>query len=174
MVVVDDSACMVDVAKYFLTFLQDESCGKCVPCRIGVGRMLEIVTDICEGRGTLEQIDLLEDLAWTISVGSLCALGKTAPNPVLSTLKYFRDEYEAHINEKQCPAHVCRALYRYYIDPDGCAQCGECEESCPSDAISESDSGELKIDDDVCTRCGLCEEVCPCDAISSLSGVDDA
>ena len=113
MVVLDDTACMVDVAKYFLTFLQDESCGKCVPCRIGVSRMLEIVTDICEGRGTMEQLDLLDDLAWTISVGSLCALGKTAPNPVLSTLKYFRDEYEAHIEDKQCPACVCRALFRY-------------------------------------------------------------
>ena len=172
MVVLDDTACMVDVAKYFLTFLQEESCGKCAPCRVGVSRMLEIVTDFCEGRGTMEQLDLLDDLAWTVSVTSLCALGKTAANPVLSTLKYFRDEYEAHIQDKHCPAYVCRKLFRYYIDPDACATCGECEESCPADAISEDEqAGTLTIDDDICTRCGLCAEVCPCEAISKLSGV---
>ncbi len=142
MVVLDDTACMVDVAKYFLTFLQDESCGKCVPCRVGVSRMLEIVTDFCEGRGTMEQLDLLEDLAWTVSVSSLCALGKTAANPVLSTLKYFRDEYEAHIEDKHCPAYVCRPLFRYYIDPDTCAACGECEEDCPTDAIQRTNKRE--------------------------------
>ncbi|MFC1888552.1 NADH-ubiquinone oxidoreductase-F iron-sulfur binding region domain-containing protein [Thermodesulfobacteriota bacterium] len=174
MVVMDDSACMVDVARYFLTFLQDESCGKCVPCRVGVGRMLEIVTDICEGRGDPEQLELLEDLAWTISVGSLCALGKTAPNPVLSTLKFFRDEYEAHIEQKQCPALVCRALFRYVIDPDDCVSCGECEEACLSNAISadEQSGTELHIDQGACTKCGLCAEVCPTDAISRVTGVD--
>ena len=172
MVVMDDSACMVDVAKYFLTFLQDESCGACVTCRIGVSRMLEIVTDVCEGRGTSEQLDLLEDLAWTISVGSLCALGKTSPNPVLSTLKYFRDEYEAHIERKECPAFVCRALYRYFIDPDECAACGDCEEGCPTDAISvDEDSSEYRINDDVCTRCGLCAEMCPSEAVSKVAGM---
>ncbi|MGA2797148.1 MAG: NADH-ubiquinone oxidoreductase-F iron-sulfur binding region domain-containing protein [Thermoguttaceae bacterium] len=172
MVVLDDSACMVDVAKYFLTFLQDESCGKCAPCRIGVGRMLEIVTDICQGRGSPEQLPLLEDLAWTISVGSLCALGKTAPNPVLSTLRYFRDEYETHINQKRCPACVCRALFRYAIDPDACMACGECEQTCPNHAISEDgQSGTaMRINDNLCTRCGLCAEACPTQAISRASG----
>jgi NADH-quinone oxidoreductase subunit F len=171
MVVLDDTACMVDVSKYFLTFLQEESCGKCAPCRVGVSRMLEIVTDFCEGRGEMEQLDLLEDLAWTVSVTSLCALGKTAANPVLSTLKYFRDEFEAHIKDKHCPAFVCRSLFRYYIDPDTCANCEECQESCPTDAISEGEGMALIIDDAICTRCGLCEEVCPCEAISKLSGV---
>jgi len=176
MVVMDDSACMVDVAKYFLTFLQDESCGKCVTCRIGISRMLEIVTDVCEGRGTLEQLALLQDLAWTISVGSLCALGKTAPNPVLSTLKYFKNEYEAHIEQKQCPACVCRALFRYVIDQDSCVQCGECEEACPSGAISvdEPSETEMSINDDKCTRCGLCAEMCPSEAISKVPGMDHA
>ena len=136
--------------------------------------MLEIVTDICEGRGTHEQIDLLEDLAWTISVGSLCVLGKTAPNPVLSTLKYFRDEYEAHIDEKQCPAFVCRKLFHYFIDPDICTQCAECEASCPSDAIAvdEQTGIELKIDDAACTKCGLCAEACPTEAIRKISGIE--
>ncbi len=118
MVVMDESACMVDVARYFLKFLQDESCGKCVPCRVGTDRMLEILTDFAEGRGTMEQLDILQELAWTVSVGSLCALGKTAPNPVLSTLRYFQNEYEAHIKEQRCPAGVCRALVRYVIDPE--------------------------------------------------------
>ena len=175
MVVMDDSACMVDVAKYFLAFLQDESCGKCVACRIGISRMLEIVTDVCEGRGAAEQLELLEDLAWTISVGSLCALGKTAANPVLSTLKYFKDEYQAHIEEKRCPACVCRTLFRYAIDPDDCVQCGECEEACASDAISvDEQSGEYAINDEACTRCGLCAEVCPSEAISKVSGMNHA
>jgi len=164
MVVMDDSACMVDVAKYFLNFLQDESCGKCVPCRIGIDRMVEILTDFAEGRGRPEQLDVLEDLAWTVSVGSLCALGKTAPNPVLSTLRYFRDEYEAHIKDNRCPAGVCRALVHYAIDPDLCVQCGECIEACPHDAISEN--GRVKIDDALCHKCGICEETCPSDAIS--------
>ncbi len=164
MVVMDDTACMVDVARYFLKFLQDESCGKCVPCRIGIDRMLEILTDFVEGRGTPAQLDLLEDLAWTVSVGSLCALGKTAPNPVLSTLKYFREEYEAHIHEKRCPAGLCRALVRYTIDPDVCIQCGECVEACPHGAIIEDD--EYEIDDALCQRCGICQETCPSEAIS--------
>ncbi len=163
MVVMDESACMVDVAKYFLNFLQDESCGKCVPCRVGINRMLEILTDFTEGRGTTEQLDLLEDLAWTVSVGSLCALGKTAPNPVLSTLRYFRNEYESHINDKRCPAGVCRALVHYTIDTEACTQCGACAEACPHDAISNED--EYVINDELCRKCGICQEACPADAI---------
>lgn len=166
MVVMDDSACMVDVARYFLKFLEDESCGKCVPCRLGIDRMFEILTDVTEGRGTPAQLDLLEDLAWTVSVGSLCALGKTAPNPVLSTLRYFRDEYEAHIGEKRCPAGVCRALVHYEIDPDVCSQCGECVHACPHDAISEN--GQMIIDDAMCRKCGICQEVCATGAIRRI------
>ncbi len=166
MVVMDDSACMVDVAKYFLHFLQDESCGKCVPCRLGIDRMLEILTDFSEGRGREDQLDLLEDLAWTVSAGSLCALGKTASNPVLSTLRYFRDEYEAHIRDKRCPAGVCRALVRYEIDPDLCVQCGECVEACPHDAIHEN--GQVEIDDELCQRCGICVETCATGAIRRI------
>jgi NADH:ubiquinone oxidoreductase subunit F (NADH-binding)/(2Fe-2S) ferredoxin/Pyruvate/2-oxoacid:ferredoxin oxidoreductase delta subunit len=166
MVVMDESACMVDVARYFLKFLQDESCGKCVPCRLGIDRMLEILTDFTEGRGAMEQLDVLEDLAWTVSVGSLCALGKTAPNPVLSTLRYFREEYVAHIAEGRCPAGVCRALMRYAIDPDLCAQCGECLEACPYDAIIEDDG--YRIDEELCQRCGLCVETCVTEAISRV------
>jgi NADH-quinone oxidoreductase subunit F len=169
MVVMDESACMVDVAKFFLTFLQDESCGKCVPCRVGVGRMLEIVTDISEGRGRMDQLALLDDLSWTISVGSLCALGKTAPNPVLSTLRYFREEYEAHIEQKRCPAAVCPSLIHYTIDQDNCKMCcADCAEACPHDAIDIVDpSGPLfSIEDARCSRCGVCIEVCPTSAIS--------
>ncbi len=166
MVVMDDSACMVDVARYFLNFLQDESCGKCVPCRLGIDRMLEILTDFSEGRGREDQLDVLEDLAWTVSVGSLCALGKTAPNPVLSTLRYFRDEYEAHIRDKRCPAGVCRALVRYEIDSDLCVQCGECVEACPHDAIHEN--GQIEINDELCQRCGVCMETCATDAIRRI------
>jgi NADH:ubiquinone oxidoreductase subunit F (NADH-binding)/(2Fe-2S) ferredoxin/Pyruvate/2-oxoacid:ferredoxin oxidoreductase delta subunit len=165
MVVMDESACMVDVAKYFLTFLQDESCGKCVPCRIGIGRMLEILTDIAEGRGTMQQLELLKDLAWTVSVGSLCALGKTAPNPVLSTLRYFPEEYEAHIAERRCPAGVCRALVHYSIDAAACTQCGECVEACPHGAISEAEDA-YRIADELCRKCGICEEACPAGAIT--------
>ncbi len=139
MVVMVDTACMVDVAKYFLAFLKDESCGQCSPCRIGIDRMLEILTDISEGRGTMEQLDTLRELAWTVSVGSLCALGKTSPNPVLSTLRYFADEYEAHIKDHRCPAGVCRSLVRYEIDMDQCAQCGQCYDVCPHGAIVDDD-----------------------------------
>jgi ferredoxin len=163
MVVMDESACMVDIAKYFLNFLQDESCGKCVPCRIGIGRMQEILADITEGRGTMEQLELLKDLAWTISVGSLCALGKTAPNPVLSTLNYFEDEYLAHIREHRCPAGVCRALVTYVTDKDLCTECGECVEVCPHGAVDEVD---FTIDQEKCESCGICSEECPSDAIT--------
>ena len=165
MVVMDDRTCMVDVARYFLTFLQDESCGKCVPCRIGVGRMLEIITDIAEGRGRPEQLGLLEELGETIRETSLCALGKTAPNPVLSTLQYFREEYEAHIAERRCPAGVCRALIRYGIEAGLCTGCGSCLRACPRGAITGERKQPHSIDPGACQRCGICAEECKSGAI---------
>jgi len=165
MVVMDEESCMVDVAKYFLTFLQDESCGKCLPCRLGVDRMLEIITDITEGRGRPEQIDLLEELAETVSQTALCGLGKTAPNPVLSTLRYFRKEYEAHIKEKKCPAGVCKALITYSIDPDKCNGCGVCMRACAYGAISGKKKQVHVIDADLCQKCGICRSECKFDAI---------
>ena len=165
MVVMDERTCMVDVAKYFLEFLQDESCGKCVPCRIGVDRMLEILTDITEGRARPEQIETLEDLADTVAETSLCALGKTAPNPVLSTLKYFRDEYEAHIRDGKCPAGVCRSLITYSINESECDGCGACRRACPTKAISGKKKQPHTIDADVCDRCGVCRSECKSDAI---------
>ena len=166
MVVMDEGACMVDVAKYFLEFLQDESCGKCVPCRYGVERMLEIVTDITEGRGTEKQLALLEELGETVSLASLCGLGKTAPNPVLTTLRYFRSEYEAHIRERRCPAGVCRALITYHIDPEQCTGCGACLRACPHEAITGERKQAHTINQELCIRCGICREVCKFDAIT--------
>jgi NADH:ubiquinone oxidoreductase subunit F (NADH-binding)/NAD-dependent dihydropyrimidine dehydrogenase PreA subunit/(2Fe-2S) ferredoxin len=165
MVVMDEETCMVDVAKYFLTFLQDESCGKCVPCRLGIDRMLEIITDITEGRGTPEQLDLLEELADTVSQTALCGLGKTAPNPVLSTLRYFRSEYETHIREKKCPAGVCKALITYSIDPELCNGCGVCLRACPYGAITGSKKEVHVIDARLCQKCGICRSECKFDAI---------
>jgi NAD-dependent dihydropyrimidine dehydrogenase PreA subunit len=164
-VVMDEGTCMVDVAKYFLQFLQDESCGKCVPCRIGIDRMLEIVTDIAEGRGRAEQVDLLQDLAETIGETSLCALGKTAPNPVLSTLRYFRDEYEAHVVEKRCPAGVCRELIEYSIDAEKCDGCGVCLVACPHGAIQGEKKQVPVIIRDSCLKCGICASECKFGAI---------
>ena len=165
MVVMDEETCMVDVARYFLTFLQDESCGKCVPCRLGVDRMLEIITDITEGRGRPEQLDLLEELADTVAQTALCGLGKTAPNPVLSTLRYFRAEYEAHINEKKCPAGVCKALITYWIDPDRCTGCGICRQGCVHEAITGRKKQVHVIDGQLCQKCGICRSECKFDAI---------
>ncbi len=166
MVVMDEGTCMVDVAKYFLAFLQDESCGKCLPCRVGIDRMLEIITDITEGRGRPEQLDLLEELAYTVSQTALCGLGKTAPNPVLSTIRYFRSEYEAHINEKRCPAGVCKALITYSIDPDKCNGCGVCIRGCTYGAISGEKKEPHVIDPDLCQECGICRSECKFDAIN--------
>ena len=165
MVVMDESSCMVDVAKYFLTFLQDESCGKCVPCRLGTDRMLEIVTDITEGRGKLEQLDLLEDLADTVTQTALCGLGKTAANPVLSTLRYFREEYEAHITGTKCPAGVCKALIEYSIDPEKCTGCGVCKRACIHGAISGEKKDLHAIDSELCQKCGICRSECKFEAI---------
>lgn len=165
MVVMDQDTCMVDVAKYFLAFLQDESCGKCVPCRLGIDRMLEIITDITEGRGKPEQLDLLEDLADTMSQTALCGLGKTAANPVLSTLRYFRDEYEAHILHGQCPAGVCQSLISYSIDADICTACGLCLKACPHGAIQGKKKQAHAIDLELCEKCGICRSECKFDAI---------
>jgi NADH-quinone oxidoreductase subunit F len=164
MVVMDEHTCMVDVAKYFLSFLQEESCGKCVPCRIGIDRMLEIVTEITEGRGRPEQLDLLEDLGDTMAEASLCALGKTAANPVLSTLRYFREEYEAHIAQGRCPAGVCRALIHYRIEEERCTGCGACLRACPHGAI-EGETEKPHAIGAACLKCGICREECRFDAV---------
>mgnify|MGYP001092669646 CR=1 FL=1 len=164
MIVMDEDNCMVDIARFFLDFTVEESCGKCPPCRIGTKRMLELLDKITEGKGTLEDIDSLERLAKNIKASSLCGLGQTAPNPVLSTLKYFREEYEAHVIEKRCPAGVCQALSNFYIT-EACKACGLCKKECPVDAISGEKKVIHKIDLDVCIKCGACMEKCPFDAI---------
>jgi NAD-dependent dihydropyrimidine dehydrogenase PreA subunit len=161
----DEASCMVDVAKYFLTFLQDESCGKCVPCRLGIDRMLEIVTGITEGRGKLEHLALLEELAETVSQTALCGLGKTAPNPVLTTLRYFRPEYEAHINKKKCAAGVCKALITYSINPEKCNGCGACLRECVHNAITGGKKQAHVINARLCQKCGICLSECKFDAI---------
>jgi len=166
MIVMDDRSCMVDVAKYFLAFLQEESCGKCVPCREGVRRMREILEDICAGKGKEGDIDLLEKMSQAIADGSLCALGGSAPNPVLSTIKYFREEYDAHIKNHRCPAGVCKALITYSIDPEKCTGCGLCIKVCPTQATSGEKKKAHTINNDLCTRCGACIESCKFDAIN--------
>ena len=166
MVVMDDNTCMVDVARFFLDFTQSESCGKCTPCREGTKRMLEILNRLCEGKGREGDIKLLEELANHIKDTALCGLGQSAPNPVLSTLQYFRDEYEAHIYDKKCPAGVCPGMASaYVIDEDSCVSCGMCAKECPVDAISEAEDSYI-IDEDKCISCGACESKCPVDAIS--------
>jgi len=172
MIVMDEDTCMVDVARYFIHFLTDESCGKCLPCREGLRQMDRILTHITEGKGKEGDIAILEELSETAVEASLCALGKTAPNPFLSTIRYFRDEYEAHIKEKRCPALSCKALISYYIDPDKCQACMICLKKCPVEAI---DGGKKKIhiiNQEKCTRCGTCIEVCPTrfGAVKKISG----
>jgi NADH-quinone oxidoreductase subunit F len=160
LVVMNDKSCMVEVARFFMNFTQNESCGKCVPCREGTKRMLELLTDIVEGRGTLEHIDMLEELAQTISATALCGLGKTAAFPVISTLKYFRDEYIAHVVDKKCPAGQCKALVSLQIDPNLCKGCSKCARLCPVGAISGEIKSPYKIDQTKCIKCGACKDGC--------------
>ena len=165
MIVADDRTCMVDLSRFFMDFIQDESCGKCVPCRIGTKRMLEILIDICNGRGTVEDLEILEDLASSIKDSALCGLGQTAPNPVLTTLKYFKDEYLAHIEEGTCPAKVCKALIRYEIIPDKCTGCGACLKVCPTAAITGEKKEVHNIAQEKCIKCGMCYSTCRFEAI---------
>ena len=165
MIVVDEETCMVDMAKYFLEFTTSESCGRCNACREGLQAMYQILTDICAGNGREGDIELLEELAPAVKDGSLCALGRTAPNPVLTTLRYFKDEYEAHINERRCPAGVCKALIEYSIDPDKCKACMLCVKNCPQGAISGEEKQPQKIDQDACIKCGACKDVCKFGAV---------
>ena len=161
MVVLDDTTCMVDIAKYFIDFTLEESCGQCVPCRLGTQQMKQILDDICSGRGREGDIELLQELGESIIEGSICGLGKSAPNPVLSTIRYFRHEYEAHIKDKRCPALVCKELIWYTIDQEKCSACGLCRKSCPVDAITGEKKVPHEIDQEKCTRCGICINVCP-------------
>jgi NADH:ubiquinone oxidoreductase subunit F (NADH-binding)/Pyruvate/2-oxoacid:ferredoxin oxidoreductase delta subunit len=166
MIVMDESTCMVDVAKYFVNFLKGESCGKCTPCREGLFRMSQILEGITEGRGQEGDIELLIELGEVMKDASLCGLGQTAPNPVLSTIKYFRDEYEAHIREKRCPAGVCKSLITYEIDPDKCTGCGACKRNCPVECITGEKKEPHTIDQKTCIKCGTCKDVCKFDAIT--------
>ena len=166
MIIMDEDNCMVDIAKFFLEFTVDESCGKCVPCRLGTRRMLDILTRITEGKGEDGDIEKLEALADDLKASALCALGQTAPNPVVSTLRYFRDEYEAHIYEKRCPAGACKALLRYTIDPKLCKGCSLCSRKCPAGAITGEIKKPYTIDTAKCIKCGVCESTCKFGAIS--------
>ncbi|HBE03215.1 MAG: NADH dehydrogenase [Spirochaetes bacterium GWF1_41_5] len=166
MVVMDENTCMVDVARYFLDFLIDESCGKCVPCRIGLSRIREIICRITEGKAEMQDLELLEEISQTVSEASLCALGKTAPNPVLSTIRYFREEYISHIHDKKCPAKVCKSLIKFSISPEICTGCGACKRECPAGAISGEKKQIHNIDQSICTKCGICRETCRLSAIS--------
>jgi NADH-quinone oxidoreductase subunit F len=172
MIVADEDTCMVDLTKYFLTFTQAESCGKCPPCRVGTRQMLGILERICRGEGKPGDIEQLERIATTVKQGALCGLGQTAPNPVLTTIRYFRDEYEAHINEKRCPALVCKDLISFYILPDKCQGCMICLRNCPVGAISGDKRLIHVIDQDKCIKCGTCVDVCPARfaAVAKVSG----
>ena len=165
MIVMDQDTCMVDVARYFVDFLKDESCGQCNPCREGLKQMLVILTDICEGRGKDGDIELLEELGSMMQKFSLCGLGTSAPNPVLTNMLYFREEYEAHIKDKKCPAGVCKPLFHYEIDPEACTGCHLCFRKCPQDAISGEKKKPHELHQDECIKCGICYDVCKFDAI---------
>ncbi|MBR5124714.1 MAG: 4Fe-4S binding protein, partial [Clostridia bacterium] len=173
LIVMDEDTCMVDIARFFLDFTVDESCGKCTPCRVGTKRLLELLDKIIAGNGELEDLDRMEELCNYIKSASLCGLGQTAPNPVLSTLRYFREEYVAHIVDKKCPAGVCKNLIQYYIDQDTCIGCGICAKKCPAEAIVRTDYvapghklASMKIDTSKCVKCGACVATCKFKAIS--------
>ncbi|MCI9081895.1 MAG: 4Fe-4S binding protein [Lachnospiraceae bacterium] len=168
LVVMNDKSCMVEVARFFMNFTQNESCGKCIPCREGTKRMLELLNDICEGRGTMQHIQLLEELASTISATALCGLGKTAASPVVSTMKYFREEYIAHVVEKKCPAKQCKALVTLQIDPELCKGCSKCARLCPVGAISGEIKNPFTIDTSKCIKCGACREGCNFHAVKEV------
>jgi NADH-quinone oxidoreductase subunit F len=172
MIVMDEDTCMVDMARYFLEFLTGESCGKCAPCRLGTKRLLEILTRITEGEGREGDIDLLTELSEGIKDASLCGLGQTAPNPVLTTLRYFRDEYVEHIENHRCPAGVCKNLINFYIDPELCQACLICLRQCPGEAINGAKNILHIIDQEKCTKCRVCYDVCPhrFDAVRVISG----
>jgi len=172
MIVMDEDTCMVDVARYFLSFTQEESCGKCVPCRVGTRQMFELLTRITQGKGEAGDIERLEELAATVKMGSLCGLGQTAPNPVLTTIRYFRDEFKAHIEGRACPAFVCKDLVAFYIEPDLCVGCLLCKQNCPVNAVSGERKKLHVIDQALCVKCGACFDVCPSkvQAVSRLTG----
>jgi NAD-dependent dihydropyrimidine dehydrogenase PreA subunit len=163
-IVMDEGTCMVDVAKYFINFLVGESCGKCTPCRDGLRKMLDILTDITEGRGRQSDIETLEEICDILTWGALCGLGSSAANPVLSTLKYFREEYDAHINDKKCPAGVCKALITYSIT-DACTGCTLCAKKCPQECITGERKKLHVIDTSKCIKCGVCKDVCNFNAV---------
>ncbi len=167
----DDRTCMVDVARYFLAFLREESCGKCTPCREGLKQMLAMYDDLVSGRGSAGDIERIETLSRGMQLGSLCELGKSAPNPVLSTLRYFRSEYEAHIRDRACPAGICRDLTAYEIIADQCDGCHACFKACPVDAISGTPKELHVIHHDACISCGACFDVCPTEAIRTFPKV---
>jgi ferredoxin len=169
MVVMDEDTCIVDVAKYFLGFTKEESCGKCTACREGSDVLLKILDKICNGQGTEEDLTLLEDLGQAVKEASLCGLGQTLPNPVLSTLRHFRDEYEAHIRDRRCPAGVCKALFQYEIDEEKCTGCEVCKKNCPLDAIQGDKKAAHVIIQERCDKCGACYEVCAFDAVTKVA-----
>ena len=168
MIVMDETTCMVDIARYFMNFVQNESCGKCVPCRLGTKRMLEILIKITKGEGIPEDIETLKELAYIVKDTSLCGLGQTGPNPVLSTISHFYNEYEAHIKDKKCPAGVCTALITYHINEENCKKCGLCKKSCPQEAITGSKTENYVIDTNKCIKCRLCYVQCPTGAVETI------
>jgi len=168
LVVMDEDTCMVDVAKFFLEFTQRESCGKCVPCREGTKQMLLMLQKICNGEGTMDDLSKLEELAHMVKETSLCGLGQTAPNPVITTIRYFRDEYVAHIKDKRCPAKICPALIKYVVDPEKCRKCGLCARNCPVKCISGDRQTPYLINQEKCIKCGTCMQVCPFGAIGKV------
>jgi ferredoxin len=165
MIVMDDETCMVDMARFFMDFTQDESCGKCIPCRVGTRRILEILNRISEGNGREGDLETLDQLCKEIQQDSLCGLGNGAPNPIVSMLKHFREEFEAHIYEKRCPAKVCRSLIHYEISSEFCTGCTVCARNCPVNAITGERRQTHHIDPDICIRCGICAQVCNFNAV---------